>query len=357
VSGAWTQPTKPPRPRSFLRSPYRRQSSSGPLRVAFVGQSTFFEACALGDELPHVRTTFVEYRAGADPERMLARVVGGTPDVVVVFKPELVPPGLFSRLRSVTLGFLTEPIPRGGGKSHPDLERRVADLRAIDPLNFDRIISFDPLMASTAAEIAPVWRSLPLPVADRYYRQPQALRLERRALFIGRSTPHRELLLTPSKHRHDLLHIAHGVDADMLERLLDEHDVAVNAHNEPYSSFENRVCLHLAAGHLVITEPLSPTHGLEAGIDYLEFHSPYALEYLLAAVPRFPSAFEGIRIRGRMKAELFRASAVYPRLFHDLFLDLAAFGTARATATTRRRPRARSAETEPESIPAAKLPT
>ena len=56
-----------------------------------------------------------------------------------------------------------------------------------------------------------------------------------------------------------------------------DHDVAINVHNEPYPSFENRVCLHLAAGHLVLSEPLSPTHGLEPGIDYVEFHRPQQL--------------------------------------------------------------------------------
>jgi hypothetical protein len=50
-----------------------------------------------------------------------------------------------------------------------------------------------------------------------------------------------------------------------------------------------------------------------------------------------PGAFESIRVRGRAKAELYRASSVYPRLIHDLYLDLAAFGTRRrAPATTRR---------------------
>ena len=34
----------------------------------------------------------------------------------------------------------------------------------------------------------------------------------------------------------------------MLERTLDEHDVGINLHNEPYPSFENRVSLHLPPG-------------------------------------------------------------------------------------------------------------
>ncbi len=40
-----------------------------------------------------------------------------------------------------------------------------------------------------------------------------------------------------------------------------EHHVGINLHNEPYLPFENRVSLHLAAGHLVLSEPLDPLHG------------------------------------------------------------------------------------------------
>ena len=36
-----------------------------------------------------------------------------------------------------------------------------------------------------------------------------------------------------------------------------------------------------------------------------------------------------VRVRGRLKAEQFRASRVWPRLVHDLHADLEAFGSAR----------------------------
>ena len=93
-----------------------------------------------------------------------------------------------------------------------------------------------------------------------------AVRAVPRILFVGRSTPHRESFLGRTKGEFDVLHIAFGVGAAELDEVMRTHDVAINLHNEPYPSFENRVCLHLAAGHLVISETLSPTHGLEPGI-------------------------------------------------------------------------------------------
>lgn len=299
----------------------------GPLRLAFVGQSTFFEACALGDERPDVQTTFIEFRQGADAAAMRAAVDAFAPHVVAVFRPEIVPAGAFADLSALTLGFLTEPIPRAGGRRHHDLERRLGELRAVDPGNFDRHVSFDPLIARTAAAVLPVWRSAPLPVGDRYYAPVRPIQGRPRVLFVGRSTHHREVILGPAKHDFDVLHMAFGVGAGELAELLGEHEVGVNVHNEPYPSFENRVALHLAAGHLVFSERLSPLHGLEPGIDFLEIDSPQGLHHALGMLARFPGLWNRVRVRGRRKAELFRASRVWPRLAGDLLADVAAFGT------------------------------
>lgn len=309
------------------------------MRVAFVGQSTYFEACALADGLvAGLRTRFVEFRAGGDAPRLLRELQAFAPDVVVVFRPEIVPAGLLRELDALTLGFLTEPLPRGGaggGVAHEDLERRLQDLTYVDGAQFDRVVAFDPHIAGAADAVLPVWRSLPLPVADRYYGEVPAGPALRppRALFVGRSTKHREKLLVDAKHHHDLLHIAHGVGAGDLERLLRETDVAINLHNNPYPSFENRVCLHLAAGHLVFTEPLSPLHGLEPGIDLLEIRDGKDLQHALWVLGRFPDTWRDVRLRGRRKAELFRASRVWPRLLGDLRLDVAARGARVAAAT------------------------
>lgn len=305
-----------------------------PLRLAFVGQSTFFEACALAPGA-HRRfdTRFHEFRAGGDVEMLLGALSTFDPDVIIVFRPEIIPAAALRVLRAATLGFLTEPLPRtvnGAGASHEDLERRLWELGHVDSANFDRIVAFDPLIVASADQVLPVWRSIPLPVSDRYYRDVGKPDPTAPPLFIGRSTRHREAILTPAKHRFDVLHLAFGVDAARLERLVDEHWVAINVHNEPYPSFENRVCLHLAAGHLVFTEPLSPTHGLESGIDYLEFHDGAHLEQLLATLARHARVWHTIRVRGRRKAEQFRASRVYPRVVADLFADLKAFGSVRA---------------------------
>ena len=297
-------------------------------RIAFVGQGTYFEACALADGvLPGVRTTFLEFRQGGDPERLGRGLDAFAPDAIVVFRPEILPEGLLRDRSALVLGFLTEPLPRKQGKVHLDLQRRLEQLSAVDPANVDRVVAFDPLIAQSADAYLPVWRSTPLPVADRYFVDPRSIgrRIERsQALFVGRSTKHREKYLEPVKHSYDVLHLAHGVDADALADYMRRHEVAINLHNEDYVSFENRVCLHLAAGHLVFTERLDPLHGLEPGIDFVEVDTPESLWEALGALRRHPAMWHAQRVRGRFKAESFRASRVWPRLLWDLAADVGA---------------------------------
>jgi hypothetical protein len=300
------------------------------LRLALVGQATFFETC-LPPASHGLEASFHEFRRDADVDRLLADLRARRPDAVCVFRPELIPAGALHGLDALTLGFLTEPLPRETvGAPHEDLSRRLWELEQVDASNFDRIVAFDTFIAPAASASLPIWRSIPLPVGDRYFRSVTApLRGRPRLLFVGRSTPHRERVLMDVKHHHDVLHLAFGVGATELEQALGEHDVGINVHNQDYPSFENRVCLHLAAGHLVLSEWLSPAHGLELGIDYLEITGPGSLYHAAEMLARFPGLWHSVRVRGRRKAEQFRASRVWPRLLHDALADVAAFGSAR----------------------------
>jgi hypothetical protein len=317
-----------------------QQTDGAALRLAFVGQQTFFRACALDERSERVETTYIDYRAGRDPALMRSRLDAFKPDAVVLFRPETVPAGVLADLPAAILGFLTEPVSRehDGAVRHWDLELRRKALLGLDPANVDRLVSFDPLIVPTVEEIMEVWRSLPIPVGDRFYRPVRRLRPEDgppKMLFVGRSTVHRERYLLEVKHRFDCLHAAFGIQDDELEGLLERHHITFNIHNEPYPSFENRVFIHLAAGHLVITEPLSPPHGLEPGVDLIVIDSP---EELLAAATEAHDDFDrfhAMRESGRQKAEAVRASRVWPQLVSDMLADLAERGTHRSAGPER----------------------
>jgi hypothetical protein len=311
--------------------PYPLPPVGVPLRVAFVGPRAAFDACALHAAAGGVVPAFVDFRAGVDPLELKAALRSAAPHVVVVFGPQSVPAGLLSDLPAATLGFLTESIPRWEGAPPPAVSAGDTELSRTDITGFDRLVSFDALVAGAATASTPVWRSIPLPVDDRMYAPVRAAHRPPRALFLGSSSEHRESFLIHAKHEYDLLHYAHGLWGDALREVLGRTDVGINVHTDREPRFENRVLLHLAAGHLLLSEPLSPLHGLEAEIDFIPIMRPDELLTVLGQLDRRPDLYDRARLRGRAKAEDYRASRVWPRVLGDLLDDLAAFGTTRVT--------------------------
>jgi hypothetical protein len=286
--------------------PYPGPPGDGPLRLAFVGRSAVFAPAALERHDGAVRTLFVDQRRGGDPGETRAALDAFAPHAVVVFRPAAFAPGAFADLRAPVLGVVTQP----------------ADVPARD--DADRVVALSPFRLPRA------WRSMPTPVADRFFRPVRRVRGMPRMLFLGPPTAHRERYLMDVKHRFDCLHAVFGLDLDELERVLDAHHIAFNLDGEP--GFEDRVPLHLAAGQLLITEPLGPGYGLESGLDYLEVSYPEELLHAAATARAYPDAYQRMRVRGRQKAERLRASRVWPALVRDLLLDLRAFGTHRSAA-------------------------
>lgn len=302
------------------------------LRLAFVGQRVYFGSCALEDPAGGVDPRFFDLEPSAPAHELRTALLDFRPDVVIAFRPDMVPAGALHGVEAVRIGWLTEPLPRPGTDpelAHPDLRARLEALQALDGSQFERLISFDPLIAPTADAVAPVWRSLPLPVSDRVFAPVRSQPSAPRILFVGRSTPHREAFLGPLKHDFDVLHLAHGVTGTRLGEFMAGADIAVNLHNEPYPTFENRVQTSLAAGLLVLTEPLSPLHGLRPGVHLLEARTPGEAWELALRAARTPDAFLAVRHAGRRAAERFQASRVYPRLAREALADVALWGPGR----------------------------
>ena len=301
-------------------------------RLAFVGQREYFEQCSLERPAEGVEPTFVDHKPGGPVAPLIGALDALAPDVVVVFRAELMPAGVLGGVPGVVIGYLTEPLPRPGGRFHPDLDVRMRNLRGLHAASFDRIVSFDPLVAPTVAEVAPVWRSLPIPVADRLYAGPRPASGPPRVLFVGRSTPHREAFLGNIKRDFDCVHVAHGIGGDRLAEFMAEADIGINLHNEPYPTFENRVSLYLAAGLLVLSEPQSPRHGLLPGSDYVEAADPAVMWDVVRRIARTPDAFASVRLAGHRRAQRWRASRVYPALVRDALADVALWGSPRRAA-------------------------
>ena len=278
---------------------------------------------------------FFEFRRDADARALRGDLRAFDPDVAIVFRPEIIPAGALHGLRARTVGFLTEPLP-AAWTARPCTRTSSAGCGSCATSTRRTSTASSP---STRTSRRPPTRSCPSgarcrcpsPTAtSRRFRCRRPARTRRGRCSSGaRRRTARRCWPTPSTTPTSCTWPSAWTPTSSQEAL-ETHDVGINLHNDPYPSFENRVCLHLAAGHLVLSEWLHPAHGLEPGLDFVVTQTPGELLHALLSLRRFPAMWHRVRVRGRRKAEQFRASRVYPRLLHDLFADLAAFGTARA---------------------------
>lgn len=285
------------------------------MRVAFLGPSVWLDGCCPAAPAHGLVPRCVEIGPGAGVESALNAARAFDPDVSVLFVPTSLPADALDELPGATLGVLVGE----------DSDQRLDGIAR----GLDRLVSFFPSLTGRKVGGAEVWRAVPPPVADPLFGEVRPLRGRPLVMSVGAASNHREWMLMLAKHHHDLLQVVHGVSGDALVELLREYDVGVHVSREPGGAFGPQVGMHLAAGHLLLTEAPIPAHGLERDIDYLHVDSPEGLAWTLQRLGRFPEMYQRIRVRGRLKAEQYRASRVFARLTHDLLADVRAFGSSR----------------------------
>jgi glycosyl transferase family 1 len=271
---------------------------SDPLRVTFVGRASEVGHAVPAAPVDGLHPSFVEQRAGGTPARLLAHIAEHAPGVVVVFGVDSMPAAAVRAIDAPVLAWAVAPDRPPGLECHPELPQSAPSFAAerARPRDYARVID------------------RPLPVADELFSAPRRPPGPPRAVVVGHGSPRNERLLIDSKHRHELLHIASGLRGDALAAVLAGAVAAINVRDDDAPGFGPRVALYLAAGLLLVTEPLHPPHGLQPGRDHVEIRSSDELVELLGRVRANPDDFTVIREAGRRKAEAFRASRVYLEL-------------------------------------------
>lgn len=299
-------------------APAAARPGSRQLRVAFVGAPAWLDGCAPSLATDGLTPCRIELGVGMDLARLAADVCSTRAEVTVVFDPTRVPAEVLRDLPGRTLGLHV------GATASPELARVAGSL--------DRVATFFPSLTGERVGETTLWRAMPWPVSDYVFAEVRRPRTGMRAMTIGHSTEYRERLLLAAKHHHDLLQVVHGLSGTPLVELLREYDIGVYVAAEPGGGFGQQIGLHLAAGQLLLAEAPTPAHGLERNIDYLHFGSPDGLVWVLERLQRFPEMHHRIRVRGRLKAEQYRASRLFARIVHDLIADVRAFGSPRQSA-------------------------
>ncbi len=107
-------------------------------------------------------------------------------------------------------------------------------------------------------------------------------------------------------------------DADSAVEQLASYSAGLGIGPDAGGGFPYQAAVHLAAGHALLAQRLFPLHGLESGIDYLDFTSPEELFHVIEYLKRSPEALHLMRFRGQQKAAYFRGSSVWPRVLERL---------------------------------------
>lgn len=282
------------------------------MRVAFLGREIDHRPWALSAPARGVTPSFVTAIDQVDPDA----------DVVVVFGPrEVDAAALRDHTGAVTLAVVDEAGFAPG----------VEDAWTSDPLpaaqlpgGFHRVMVTDPLLARAGA----AWRSAPLPVDDGLFVDDVpglgvGPHTPPRIVFRGAETEWRSFWLPDLVEHYGLVHVAPG--APFADAFAEATVGLCLREDRPQAGFPAEALLHLAAGRLLITEPLRPPRGLEAGLDHLEVREPIDALHTLHQVQRRPAAFDHVRIRARIRMEQYRASVVWPRILTDLRADVVAF--------------------------------
>jgi hypothetical protein len=277
-----------------------------PARVAFVGTADDLETLALAQPTPDLKPHSVVLDGSAHE-----RVRALAPHAVVVVGA--VAPGaeVAARADAPTLGIVLAPAEGEG------------DALGSAAASFDRLVAFDGRARDVAQRADVLWRVIPPPVDDRWFAAPNGG--ARQGLFGG-TTARRERFVLPAKHVHDLMQVESGARGETLRELHGVLAVGINVHAADAPGFEHSAAVHLAAGHLLVSELPDPLHGLEPGLDFLLVRSPEQLVAALAAAHSEPGSYRRLRMRGRAKAETFRASRVWPRVLDAFWRELAVFG-------------------------------
>ena len=304
---------------------------SDKLKLAFVGQLEYnaplYETDL--DDLYVVRRFSPIFDPAAGHEATastMGPLLDFNPDVAVFFRPEYFSNSLLSRLKCVKIGISTEPFPKYiDDKFHFTLDsigRFKLFLKAAE-LSFKYIFHYDAASLSFLERMG-IRLSGPfaLPVATMTWSQSEVSDLEWDFVFIGRSTVNRERHFGALKRDLRFLHIAHGIIGKDALPYYHRSRIGLNIHSEPELAWEPRVQQLMAAGMLVVSEPISPNDLLLPDKHFLEVRDPVETYQICLKILENPGRFEAVRRAGydRVHREL-SARLVWPRFIQRCLED------------------------------------
>jgi hypothetical protein len=255
---------------------------------------------------------------------------GGREDsqLSVLMDPELYSPHQIAQLPRPLWLWSAEPLmfdaaptvygtPQLGAKAESIRNAAMGALEAIPEDSYDALVVSHVESQSYLESIGRPALISPPPVSEAVFQQAS---MSRESSTFG--------TLNPVSEYSELYFSSLEVQVEALERgdssiretnkFLDETTFGINIPSSVTRRFTFEAALHLASGHTLISEPLMPLHGLEAGLDYFEVTSPSELLHVTNYLARNPKITKLMAFRGRQKAFYFSAERVYRNVLRSL---------------------------------------
>lgn len=182
------------------------------------------------------------------------------PNVLLAFRPELIPLSVLLSFAGLKIGFSSEIFPKLVGKSivgdvsHRD-KFKFFDNSAVR--RYDELYHYDASSKEFLDNSGIKFSGFPPYPLNPFLFEAEVSEKDIDVLFIGRVSPRRYELLEPLKRKNiRLVSIDHGFYGDDLLRLLTRSKIVLNIHAEDHSSFEPRTLIGAAVGAVIVSEPI-----------------------------------------------------------------------------------------------------
>ncbi len=292
---------------------------SPPLRIAFLGQETYFRAASCEGNSDDWSFRFFALNPWvtkmADWD-LAEELMTFSPHVIIFFRPER-QTYLVHELgeKAFVIGVFTEPLAHNNWFSSQDLKLRRRNYLEARGLRLNSIICAVPHYTKTLSSIFSVDSTVPLPVHDAIFRTDN-LKIPHptSGIFVGQVTERRRFFLEELKHRYSWTVIDHGTQWVSPEPF----SIGINIHAGNFANHEHRVFCHMASGQVLLDEPVSFHYGLFPGIHRLVYNDRRSLLALVNAIEVDPRPAHRIQIRALSAVEKYRSSRVWPRVILGL---------------------------------------
>lgn len=292
------------------------------MKIAFIGQPEYFRFCYESDlsEKAIVREFPFHFNMKADD---FSDLIDFSPDFSFFFRGEFFPIEVLGKITGKKIALSSEPFPRHLNKKlifTLDSLRRYFEFRSrIKYRLFHYVFHYDESSLSfLRRDGLYLSGSFPFPVATKIYFD-RELKKNRDIFFIGRSTIHREKYFGELKHKHDFLHICHGVYGPSLIDYICSARINMNIHAEAEISWEPRVQMLMACGAFVISEKITPNEYLRPGVDFIEINSPAEAKEAVSYYLEHPEERQRIANNAYQKVqELFSAERIFLELIKNV---------------------------------------